>query len=62
MSESRIHQGHGLGSLREVCEHYRIQQRANARLGPGIKPGAVQIMMSKIERGQEAVENSAWKR
>jgi hypothetical protein len=62
MSESRMHQGRGLGSLREVCEHYRIQQRASARLGSGIKPAAVQVMMSKIEPRQEAIEGSAWKR
>jgi hypothetical protein len=62
MSESRIHLGRGLGSLREVCEHYRIQQRASARLGSGIKPAALQIMRSKIEHCQEATKGSAWKR
>jgi hypothetical protein len=62
MSESSMHQGRGLGSLREVCERYRIQQRASARLGSGIRAAAVQMMMSKIERGPQATEGSAWKR
>jgi hypothetical protein len=63
MSDIRVQQqGHRLGSLREMCEHYRIRQRANARLGSGIKPAAVEMMMSKIEFGFEPMEGSLWKK
>lgn len=62
MSETRVPQaGHGLGSLREICEHYRIRQRAKARLGSGIKLTVVQVMLSKIEIGHEVMEGSRWK-
>ena len=62
MSETRVQQGRGLGSLRQVCEEYRIRQRAKARLGSGITPIAVEVMMSKIDDNHRTIEGFTGKR
>jgi hypothetical protein len=62
MSETRVPQGRGLDSLRQVCDEYRIRQRARARLGGGITPIAVEVMISKIGDKQETAEGFSEKR